>query len=448
MKKYNFTVNSTFKNSKIYKVAVKILEKLSKKGYTAYFAGGVVRDLVLNKKCKDIDIATNAKPDDIIKLFRKCILVGKQFGVIRVIYYGIEYEIATFRKDTNYIDGRHPEKVEWTDAEEDAKRRDFTINALFFDGINENIIDFVNGMKDIKNKIIRAVGNAEERFEEDKLRILRGIRFSIRLGFKIEKNTLLAIKKYSNKITEVSFERIRDEFKLILTSQNPDKAILLMSKTGILKEILPEIEKLKGVKQTKKFHPEGDVFKHTVLMLKNMKNPTWQLAFAVLLHDVGKPDTMTVSDRIRFNGHDTLGKKISQEICDRFKLSKKDKDNIVDLVNQHMKFINVQKMRVSTLKKFLKAENFNEHLELHKLDCISSHGKIDNYIFCKKKKKEYKKDIEREKLKIIRGKDLIILGLKPGPLFTKILNEIEEMYLEKQLQTKEEAIEHIKNKYC
>lgn len=443
MKTYPLRINKDKRTHRKFKIALKILEKLRQKSKIAYFAGGVVRDLILNQDYKDIDIATDAKPDEVVGMFRKCVLVGKQFGVIRVIYYGIELEITTFRKDIDYIDGRHPDSVDWTDAEGDARRRDFTINALFYDAVSEQVIDYVNGMSDINDRIIRAVGNPKERFNEDKLRILRCLRFSVRLNFKIEKNTFEAIKLFSDRIKEVSFERIRDELKLILTGNNPDTAIRLMSKTNILKEILPEVENLKGVEQPKEFHPEGDVFEHTMLMLTLMEKPTWTLAMGVLLHDIGKPETYTVADRIRFNEHDSAGAVLAEKVCNRLKLSKKEKELIIDLIKMHMKFMSVKKMRISTLKRFLKTVNFNEHLELHRLDCLASHKDISNYYFCKKKMKEFKKDIKIKKINLINGYDLIKIGLKPGPQFKKILDEIEELYLEKKVLNREDALKYI-----
>ncbi|HOK39667.1 MAG TPA: CCA tRNA nucleotidyltransferase [bacterium] len=435
-----------FQNKK-YILAVKIIKKLQKKGFEAYFAGGCVRDFLLKKKFKDIDIATNATPDDVKKIFKKTIEVGKQFGVVKLIYYGNEYEITTFRKDINYFDGRHPEKIEFCGIEEDAKRRDFTINALYYDVNKNKVLDFVNGVADLKNKIIRAVGAPDERFQEDKLRIIRAIRFAIRLNFKIEKKTYQSIKKFANKIREVSFERIREELKLILTNKGADEAIRLISKTGILKEILPEVENLKGVKQPEEFHPEGDVFEHTLLMLKYMKKPTFTLAMGALLHDIGKPVTFKIEDRIRFNEHECVGAEIAEKICERFKLSNKEKEQIVSLVREHMKFMFVKEMRLAKLKRLLNMENFSEHLELHRLDCLASHKNLENYHFCKKKLKEFANEINIKKIRLITGDDLISLGFKPSPIFKTILNEIEDLTLEKKLTTKEEAINYVINKY-
>lgn len=430
-----------------FKIAVKIIKRLNEHGFTAYFAGGAVRDMIMKKKYKDIDIATDAVPDEIIKLFKKCILVGKQFGVIKVIINKIEFEITTFRTDINYIDGRHPHSIKFATAEEDAKRRDFTINALFYDLKNKKIIDYVNGIADIKNKIIRAVGNPIERFEEDKLRMIRAIRFSARFGFEIEKNTLNAIKQLHNKIIVVSQERCKDELEKILTGPAPDKAIELLSATGILKIILPEVENLKGVNQPKDFHPEGDVFTHTMLMLKKLRKPSFTLAFAALLHDIGKPQTYTVTDRIRFNEHDSVGEKIAEKICERLKLSNIEKEKILSLIGNHMKFMFVKKMRESKLKRFLMMENFNEHLELHRLDCIASHKNLENYYFCKKKLEEFANEINKKNIRFINGNDLIALGFTPGPVFKKIFQEVEDLVLEKKLSSKEECINYIKEKF-
>jgi len=335
------------------KNGIKIIKVLKKHGFIAYFAGGCVRDMIMKRDSYDYDIATNAHPEKIIELFPKTIPVGIQFGVVIVLLDNQQYEVATFRKDLDYKDGRHPESVLFTDPKEDAERRDFTINGLFYDPLADKILDFVDGIDDIKKGVIKAIGNPYDRFSEDKLRILRAVRFSARFKFPIEENTLIAIKKTASKINEVSPERIRDELIKIFMGPNRGNALQLLHDLEILQYILPEVEAMYGVEQPKEFHPEGDVFVHTKILLDYLgDNPSHVLAFAGLLHDVGKPDTyVEATDRIRFNCHEIVGAKIANKILKRLRFSNEDRKNIVLYIKEHMKFMHVQKMREGKLKK-------------------------------------------------------------------------------------------------
>ena len=423
------------------KQALEIVKKLRAKGFVAYYAGGYVRDKILGLPSDDIDIATNALPEDIQKIFKKTFPKGVAFGVISVLMGKHEYEVATFRKEGEYSDGRRPDHVEYTDAKGDAIRRDFTINGMFYDPLEKKIIDFVGGERDIKSKLIRAIGDAEERFTEDKLRILRAVRFSANLNFEIEEKTKKAVKKMAPQIHQVSSERIREEILKILTGGRAKKGFELLDELGLLEETLPEIVKMKGVEQPPEFHPEGDVYVHTMMMLDMLKKGvTRDFAFAVLLHDVGKPPTFIVKERIRFDGHVEVGADMAVEICKKLKFSNKAIQHIYELIRQHLKFKDVKKMRESTLKRFLRQDRFSDHLELHRIDCLCSHGSLESYEFCQEKLALFKKEKMKPK-PLIGGKDLIKMGLKPGPLFRKVLTHIEDLQLEGKVKTKKQALE-------
>ncbi len=418
--------------------ALAITRRLHAAGYQAYFAGGAVRDLLLGRELSDIDIATAAPPDVIQGLFGQTLAVGAQFGVIVVVVPPNQYEVATFRKETGYQDGRHPGQVESTDAREDALRRDFTVNALFLDPEGERILDFVGGQTDLEKRLIRTVGQARERFEEDKLRILRAIRFACALDFEIDSDTLAAIPAFSSTIRQVSMERIRDELLRLLTESGAARGLPLLLQTGILEVILPEVAAMSGVEQPPEFHPEGDVFIHTCLMFEYAGKINPALALGILLHDVGKPPTFRVEERIRFDGHAEVGAEMAHRICHQLRLSNELTHRVVDLVRDHLKFIHVQDMRESTLKRFLRREDFVDHLELHRLDCLSSHRNLSNYDFCKAKLEEFGKEVVRPK-PLLNGHDLISEGFKPGPLFSEILTDLEDQQLEGSIQTREEA---------
>lgn len=428
---------------RIRKNAEKIVEKLRKAGHIAYFAGGCVRDMEMGIEPKDYDIATSALPDNVISLFSKTLEVGAKFGVVVVILEGHKFEVATFRTDTSYSDGRRPDSVIFSSPEEDVKRRDFTINGLLYDPFEKKILDFVGGREDIKRGIVRSIGDPFKRFEEDRLRMLRAVRFSSQLNFEIEPGTREAIIKLAPKINSVSVERITAELIKMFTGENADKALETLQNTGLLKEILPEIENLKGVAQPDKFHPEGDVFEHTKKMLGLLKNQDETLAFAVLLHDVGKPATFRITDRIRFNNHDVVGSEIADKILRRLKFSNETRKNVVDIVRNHMRFMHVKKMKESTLKKLMRRTTFKTEMQLHKLDCLASHGSLEMYKFLKKKANELPPE-QIKPIPLIKGADLVKIGFQPSPVFSKILSKVEELQLDGKLLSKDEAIEWVK----
>lgn len=364
--------------------ALLLAETLQKAGYIAYWAGGCVRDVLMNRPPKDYDIATNASPDQILRLFPRSIAVGKAFGVIRTPCQGHYYEIAAFRKDLSYKDGRRPTSVTFTDAEQDAQRRDFTINALFYDPLKEQILDYVDGQKDIAAKIMRAVGNPPERFAEDHLRLLRAVRFATTLNFTIEPKTFQAIVKHADKLARISVERIQIEFtRTLLESDQAGDALELLADLGLLKHIVKEALAMRGQAQPPQFHPEGDVFTHTALMLNALPpDASSQLAWAVLLHDIGKPPTCRLVDgRLRFNQHATVGANMAEKIMKRLRMSNSDIKIVTHAIKNHMRFMDVRRMRRATLLHMVSAETFPLELELHRLDCLASHGNLDNYNF-------------------------------------------------------------------
>ncbi|MCH8321144.1 MAG: HD domain-containing protein [Acidobacteria bacterium] len=428
------------------KGALAILKTLHDQGHDAYFAGGAVRDLLLEKSISEIDIATSASPQEIEQLFPKTIPVGKQFGVIVVVQDTNNFEVTTFRKEADYVDGRHPTRVSFTDARHDVERRDFTVNALFFNPFTEEVIDYLKGREDLERKLIRTVGPPQSRFQEDKLRLLRALRFACQLDFEIEQQTYQQVKEHASQLTQVSWERIRDEVLKILTGPDPSRGLKLMSDSGILEVILPEIAAMQGVQQPPQFHPEGDVFVHTCLMFELSQERSETLALEILLHDVGKPPTFTIKERIRFDGHADLGAKMAEEICRRLRISNQQIEEVVDVVKDHLRFIHVQEMRESTLKRFLRKPNFSDHLELHRLDSLASHGNLSSYHFCQEKLEELSQEAMRPK-PLINGHDLIRLGLEPGPLFSEILSAIEDFQLEGKLSSKEETLDWVKKHY-
>jgi poly(A) polymerase len=427
--------------------ALTIVRTLSGAGHRALFAGGVVRDLLLGNPVSDIDIATSALPGEVEGLFPRTIGVGKQFGVMIVVLDSTNYEVATFRTEGGYLDGRHPGSVRFTSAEEDAQRRDFTVNSLFLDPQTKMIIDYTGGLGDLERHLLRTVGNPAERFDEDKLRILRAVRFACQLGFEIDPDTWLELKRQAGKLLQVSWERIRDELLKIITGPAPASGLDLLSASGILDVILPEVAAMRGVPQPPEFHPEGDVFVHTRLMFEIAgRVPDASLALAILLHDVGKPPTLTVRDRIRFDGHDQKGAEMAEAISRRLRLSTEQIAEVTELVREHLRFIPVQEMRESTLKRFLRKENVEKHLELHRLDCLASHGDLTSYNFCRAKLEEFSQEAMRPE-PLVNGHDLIALGLKPGPLFSEILSSLEDLQLEGKILTREEALEWVRSHF-
>lgn len=427
-------------------LAFHIVRTLRERGHEAYFVGGCVRDLLLKKPPKDFDVATNATPDKVRRIFPKTVPVGAKFGVMLVVIGGHSFEVATFRADKGYQDGRRPTGVRFTDAKEDAVRRDFTVNGLFYDPVKKKVLDWVGGEKDLKKKVIRAIGDPSRRFGEDKLRMLRALRFASVLDFKIEPQTFSAIRKLSSKISEVSQERVRDELIKMFTGPQPALAMTLLDRSGLLKEVLPEVTRMKGVKQPRAFHPEGDVYVHTRLLMEQLENPSVVLAFGCLLHDVGKPATYRRSDRIRFNGHDRVGAKITERILERLRFPNDLKEQIVACVEGHMRFKDVRQMRESTLKKFMQRQTFDTELEQHRIDCRASHGDLVNWRFLKKKVKSLTKE-EIKPAPLIGGKDLLGMGYSEGPLIGKMLRAVEERQLDLELKTKEEALEWVKKKF-
>jgi len=396
---------------------------------------------------QDIDIATSATPEQVQGLFTKTVPVGAAFGVVLVLEDGHQFEVATFRSDEVYIDGRRPTGVRFSSPEEDARRRDFTINGLFYDPIADQIIDFVGGRADIERKLVRTIGEPRERFTEDKLRLLRCVRFAANLGYEVEPATFDAVKEMAAQIQVVSAERIRDELVKILTRPNAGRGLELLDASGLLREILPEIAAMKGVEQPAEFHPEGDVFKHTRLMLDALPaNPSTVLAFAVLLHDVGKPPTfIRAPDRIRFNEHDRVGAEMAEIILRRLRFSNDQIEKVVLCVREHMKFQFVKEMRPAKLKRLMARDTFPDELELHRIDCASSHRNLENYEFLKTKAAELPPEVLKP-APLLTGHDLLALGLKPGPAVGQILHEIEELQLEEKLKSRAEALEFAKSR--
>ena len=446
--------------------AISIVRILRERGYKAYLVGGCVRDLLLGREPADYDVTTDAIPDEVMRIFPETYAVGAQFGVVLVpqptprwdpkgmpeppLRDATGYvspnahvvEVATFRSDLGYSDGRHPDQVRFSkDPREDVERRDFTINGLLLDPITNEVLDFVGGRKDLEAGIIRTIGDPERRFAEDKLRMVRGIRFAARFDYAIAPDTFQAIQKLASQIDQVSQERVRDELSKMLTEGHARQAFLLLDGTGLLHEVLPEIEAMKGVEQPPQFHPEGDVFVHTLLLLDKLPHPCpITLAWGALLHDVGKPATFRVApDRIRFDGHVDVGVKIAEEICQRLRFSNDDTGQILALVENHMRFAHAVRMNQSTFKKFVRMPRFDEHLELHRMDCLSSHGDLTSYNFTREKMAAMSPAIMRP-APLITGDDLIGAGYVPGPQFKKILAAVEDGQLEGRLRSRDDAM--------
>jgi putative nucleotidyltransferase with HDIG domain len=429
--------------------AVEIVQRLRGRGHKAYLVGGCVRDLLLGREPADFDVATDATPEQVMRIYPETYAVGAQFGVVLVPGAGGNsshlVEVATFRSDLGYSDGRHPDQVRFSkNPREDVRRRDFTINGLLLDPNTDQVLDFVGGRKDIDAKLIRSIGNPEARFTEDKLRMLRAIRFAARFDYRIEPGTFAAIQKLASQILQVSRERIRDEVTRILTEGNARRGFLLLDESGLLHELLPEIEAMKGVAQPPQFHPEGDVFVHTLLLLQHLPNPcSPTLAWGALLHDVGKPPTFRVApDRIRFDDHVEVGVRMAEDICRRLRFSNEDTKQILALVDNHMRFADVQRMKESTFKRFVRLPHFDEHLELHRLDCLASHGDLSLYEFTREKRAAMPQSVMRP-APLLSGDDLISTGYKPGPQFKKILAAVEDGQLDGRLQTKNEAMQMV-----
>ncbi|MDQ2825237.1 MAG: CCA tRNA nucleotidyltransferase [Verrucomicrobiota bacterium] len=429
--------------------AREIVARLRDHGHIAYFAGGCVRDLVRSESPKDIDIATDARPEIVQEIFRRTHAVGAKFGVIVVIENETQFEVATFRSDDVYVDGRRPSAVHFSSPEEDAKRRDFTINGMFFDPLANKVIDFVGGRADLEAKLVRAIGDAAQRFSEDRLRMLRAVRFATVLDYKIDNHTWDALVANAPSITEISAERIREELVRIFLSPQRVRGWDLLDESGLLRAILPETEPMKGCAQPEQFHPEGDVFLHTRLMLEMLpEKVSVPLVFSVILHDVAKPRTATVDEtgRIRFNAHDRIGGEMTEEIMTRLRFSRAEIDATVEAVRQHMVFKDVPRMRIAKLKRFMARPTFEDELELHRVDCESSHRMMDNYQFLLGKREEFANEPIIPP-PLVRGGDLMELGLEPGPKFGEILEAVETRQLEGTLKDREAALEWVKREF-
>ena len=420
--------------------ALAIVKRLREEGYESYLAGGCVRDMLLAKSPQDYDITTNAQPDDIRRIFSQTIPVGAQFGVMLIIIDGEPFEVATFRHDGPYSDGRRPDHVRYGTLQEDILRRDFTVNGMVYDPIEDRLIDLVGGRKDLESRSIRAIGDARARFEEDRLRMVRAVRFAASLGFTIEERTFAAIRELAPTITDISWERIGDEITRILTEGEAQEGFELLDATGLLKVLLPEIEAMKGVAQSPDYHPEGDVFTHTLLTLRHLDKPTETLAYGSLLHDVGKPLCIRRDgDRLTFYGHTERGAEIAAEVLKRLKRSRATWERVAYLVHNHLRHTQAPNMRLSTLKRFLGEEGIDELLELTRIDALSSNGDLQYYQFCKQKQAELK-DEEIHPAPLLRGRDLIAMGFTPGPIFQEILKQVEEAQLSGDLANREEAM--------
>jgi poly(A) polymerase len=443
--------------------ATSIVQTLRQHGFQAYLVGGCVRDLLLGRKPADYDVATNATPEQVMSIFSEAYAVGAQFGVVLVPVPEHDVggnvptdasskshtiEVATFRSDIGYSDGRHPDEVRFSqDPQEDVARRDFTINGLLLDPVSGEVLDFVGGRRDLAAGIVRTIGDPELRFAEDKLRMLRAVRFAARFAYTIEPATFAAMQKMADQTKVVSRERVRDELTRMLTEGHAQRAFLLLDESGLLPHVLPEISAMQGVAQPPKFHPEGDVFVHTLLLLENLPQPCPPtLAWGALLHDVGKPPTFRVAERIRFDNHVEVGVKMAEEICRRLRFSNDDTGQILALVDNHMRFSHATRMSASTLKRFLRMPRFDEHLALHRADCLASHGDLSTYEFVRQKREEIPPQNMRP-APLVTGDDLIAAGHVPGPRFREILNAVENAQLEGRLASRDAALEFVRREF-
>lgn len=436
--------------------ALVILRRLRAAGHHAVLTGGCVRDLLLRREPGDWDIATDAAPDRVAALFERTVPVGERFGIVSVLLEGKSYEVARFRREGPYSDGRRPDHVEPAEPRQDAERRDFTINGMFYDPEGDGLFDYVDGRRDLASGVIRAIGDPVARFAEDGLRTLRAVRFATRLDFCIDEATWEALISAAPLIGRISGERVRDELTRIWTEGGAARGLQLLFDGDLLQRVLPEVAVMKGVAQPAEFHPEGDVWEHVRLMLglvDAVDEPTPTLAWGVLLHDIGKPPTFQPagpeSSRIRFNGHDVRGAEMVEEIATRLKFSNRDRERIRDLTAHHMRFRNVREMRASKLKRFLREEFFEELLELHRIDCQSSHGLLDLYEFCRE---SFVGAAEEEGVlrpePLLSGRDLIAVGYTPGRRFGEILRWLEDEQLEGRLTTRDAALAEVRERWA
>jgi poly(A) polymerase len=442
-----------------FEAALSVLGVLRAAGYEAYLAGGCVRDLLLGRAPKDYDVATSAKPEVVLGLFPRTFAVGAHFGVVLVADGDEEdyvaTEVATFRSDGAYSDGRHPDGVRYTtSAEEDVRRRDFTINGLLLDpvGVGSDLrgaaIDYVGGVGDLERGVVRAIGRAEQRVEEDHLRMLRGVRFAARFGFELEAGTAAATRRLAAKTGAVSRERVRDELTRMLTEGRARRAFELLDETGLLKEVLPEVARMKGVEQPKQFHPEGDVWTHTLGLLDQLgAGCALTLAWGALLHDVGKPPTFRrAPERIRFDGHVEVGVAMGTEICRRFRFSNDETRQILALIENHMRFADAARMKASTLKRFFRLEGFEEHLTLHRMDCLAGSGNLEHWEFVRERYEAMPEETVRPR-PLITGRELIATGYAPGAGFREMLRAVEDAQLEGTIGTAEEALRLVRGRF-
>ena len=427
-------------------LADQICGTLRRNGQQAYLVGGCVRDLLLGREPSDYDVSTDARPERVQELFPHSLAVGAKFGVILVVENGAEVEVATFRSDIGYSDGRHPDRVVYADSpEEDVRRRDFTINGLLMDPATRDVLDFVNGRADLGAGIVRAIGDPRVRFAEDKLRMVRAARFAARFGFQIEPGTLAASQGLAAQITQISAERIREELTKLLTEGAARRGFELLDQTGLLAVVLPDVARMKGVEQPPQYHPEGDVWIHTRMMLEKLPaNCSPTLAWGVLLHDVGKPPTFAPptgpGSRIRFDGHVEVGARMAEEICRGLRFSNDEVNQIEALVANHLRFKDVRQMRQATLKRFVRLPRFDEHLELHRLDCLASHGSLEAYDFVQRFLAETPPEQVRPP-RLVTGDDLKGMGILPGPKYKEILLAVEEAQLDGRLSDRESALQ-------
>ena len=433
-------------------LANSICETLWRNGYQALLCGGCVRDLMLGREPADYDVTTDATPEQVMALFPESVAVGAQFGVVLIPRDGLKVEVATFRSDVGYSDGRHPDAVVYSKTpEEDVRRRDFTINGLLMRPETGEILDFVGGQADLKAGVIRAIGEPDRRFTEDKLRLMRAVRFAARFGFEIDAQTFQAIRKQARGIHQVSPERLRDELTKMLVEGHARRAFEMLDEAWLLALVLPEVAAMKGVEQPPQYHPEGDVWTHTLAMIEGLPaGSSATLAWGVLLHDVGKPPTFRpiseTGDRIRFDGHVDVGVRMGEEICGRFRFSNEESAQIVALIANHMRFMDVDRMRASTLKRFVRLPHFEEHMELHKLDCLSSHRRLDAYESVQRLLAETPPEQIRPP-RLLTGDDIQEMGYVPGPLFREILRSLEDAQLEGQIQTPEQAVKYVRKRF-
>lgn len=427
--------------------ALHIVQRLREAGHEAYLAGGCVRDRLLGRTPKDYDIATDATPRDTQAIFPDTVPIGSKFGSVIVLVEGDPFEVTTFRFDGPYGDGRRPVQVRYGTLEEDVRRRDFTINAMMYDPADDRVIDLVNGREDLRRGLVRAIGDAHERFAEDRLRMVRAVRLACGLGFAIDGPTLQAVRSHATSVTEVAWERIGAEITRTLTEGGARRGVELLDETGLLEVILPEVAAMKGCEQTPDYHPEGDVYVHTLLLLEQLDAPAETLAYGCLLHDVAKPPCrQPAGDRVTFHGHTELGAEMSLEILRRLKRSRAVAERVAWLVRYHLRYTQAPKMRLSTLKRFLAQDGIHELLELCRIDALSSNGDLGYYEFCQRKLAELGEEEVRPE-PLLRGRDLIRLGYAPGPSFSAMLGAVEEAQLEGALQTPEQAAAWVRRRY-